>query len=96
MIGALIGGFGVGFAFHAGVVSITARAPDERRGEVLSTFFVVAYVGLTVPVVGAGLLITDATLFVATLTLAMVVATLAAIAGGLLLRLRQGADTATG
>jgi MFS family permease len=96
VIGALIGGFGVGFAFHAGVVSITARAPDERRGEVLSTFFVVAYVGLTVPVVGAGLLITDATLFVATLTLAMVVATLAAIAGGLLLRLRQGADTATG
>jgi MFS family permease len=87
VIGALVGGTGVGFAFRAAVVSITTRAPDERRGEVLSTFFVIAYVGLTVPVVGTGVLVTDATLFIATVTLAIVVAVLAAIASGILLRL---------
>jgi MFS family permease len=87
VVGALVGGAGVGFAFRAAVISITTRSPDERRGEVLSTFFVIAYIGLTVPVVGTGLLVTDATLFIATVTLAIVVAVLAAVAGGILLRL---------
>jgi len=87
VVGALVGGAGVGFAFRAAVISITTRAPDERRGEVLSTFFVIAYIGLTVPVVGTGVLVTDATLFIATVTLAIVVALLAAVAGGILLRL---------
>ncbi len=96
VIGALTGGAGVGFAFRAAVVSITTHAPDERRGEVLSTFFVVAYVGLSVPVVGAGVLVTDATLFTATVTLAIAVTVLATLAAGILLRLRRGADYPTG
>jgi MFS family permease len=60
VVGALVSGAGVGFAFRAAIVSITTRAPDERRGEVLATFFVIAYIGLTVPVVGTGVLVTDA------------------------------------
>ena len=87
VVGALVSGAGVGFAFRAAIVSITTRAPDERRGEVLATFFVIAYIGLTVPVVGTGVLVTDATLFIATVTLAIVVAVLAAVASGILLRL---------
>jgi MFS family permease len=88
--GVLTGGAGVGFAFRAAVVSITTQTGDQRRGEVLSTFFVVAYVGLTIPVVGAGVLVTDATLFIATVTLAVVVAVLAAVAAAILLRLSVG------
>lgn len=89
VIGALTGGAGVGFAFRAAVVSITTEAPDARRGEVLSTFFVIAYIGLTIPVVGSGVLVTDATLFIATVTLAVVVAVLAAAAAAILLRLSE-------
>jgi MFS family permease len=91
VVGALVSGAGVGFAFRAAIVSITTRAPDERRGEVLATFFVIAYIGLTVPVVGTGVLVTDATLFIATVTLAIVVAVLAAVASGILLRLSGSA-----
>jgi MFS family permease len=85
--GGIVGGAGVGVAFRAAVVSIAARAPDERRGEVLSTFFVIAYIGITLPVIGAGVLITSSTLFIATVSLAVFVAALAAIAAGILIRL---------
>lgn len=85
--GGIVGGAGVGVAFRAAVVSIAARAPDERRGEVLSTFFVIAYIGITLPVIGAGVLITSSTLFVATVSLAVFVAALAAIAAAILIRL---------
>jgi hypothetical protein len=38
-----------------GLRSINARAPEVRRGEAASAFFVVIYVGLAVPVIGFGL-----------------------------------------
>lgn len=85
--GGIIGGAGVGVAFRAAVVSLAARAPDDRRGEVLSTFFVIAYIGITIPVIGAGALITSTTLFIATVSLAILVAALAAIAATILIRL---------
>jgi len=90
VIGGLVGGAGVGFAFRAAVVSVATRSPDERRGEVLSTFFVIAYIGITVPVIGAGVLITTTTLFTATVSLAVLVAVLAVIASVILLRLSPG------
>lgn len=85
--GGAVGGAGVGVAFRAAVVSIASPAPDARRGEVLSTFFVIAYIGITVPVIGAGVLITTTTLLTATVTLAIVVAVLAVVAAAILLRL---------
>jgi MFS family permease len=97
MLGAAVGGTGVGFAFRSAVVSVATLAPDQRRGEVLSTFFVAAYVGLTVPVVAAGVLVTATTLFTATVTLAIFVATLALIAALILLRLpREDQPAAVG
>ncbi|MGH7486232.1 MAG: MFS transporter, partial [bacterium] len=89
--GGIVGGAAVGVAFRAAVVSIAASAPDERRGEVLSTFFVIAYVGLTVPVIGAGVLISSTTLFIATLSLAIFIAALAAVAAAILIRLPASA-----
>ena len=53
----------------------------------LSTFFVIGYIGITVPVVGAGILITTTTLLTATVTLAVFVAVLAAVAAAILVRL---------
>ena len=91
--GGIVGGAGVGVAFRAAVVSIASLAPDARRGEVLSTFFVIAYVGITVPVIGAGVLITTTTLLTATITLAIFVAALAVVAAAILLRLPAEAST---
>lgn len=52
--GAVLSGLGQGLAFRAGMGAVTAAAPTERRGEVTSTFFVVLYVAISIPVIGVG------------------------------------------
>jgi MFS family permease len=52
--GATIDGLGGGLVMGAGLAAINQRAPVERRGETASSFFVVMYVGLSVPVIGVG------------------------------------------
>jgi MFS family permease len=47
-------GLGQGLVIGAGLAAINQRAPVERRGETASSFFVVMYVGLSVPVIGVG------------------------------------------
>jgi hypothetical protein len=39
----------------AGLGLLTARAPADRRSQVASTYFLVLYIGLVVPVVAFGL-----------------------------------------
>ena len=53
---AAIVGVGQGIVIGAGLAAINQRAPVERRGETASAFFVVMYFGLSVPVIGVGLL----------------------------------------
>jgi len=52
---ALVVGLGQGLVVGAGLAAINQRAPVERRGETASSFFVVMYVGLSLPVIGVGL-----------------------------------------
>jgi len=47
-------GVGQGLVIGAGLAAINQRAPVEHRGETASSFFVVIYVGLSVPVIGVG------------------------------------------
>ena len=47
-------GLGQGMVIGAGLAAINQRAPVEHRGETASSFFVVMYVGLSVPVIGVG------------------------------------------
>jgi MFS family permease len=49
-------GLGQGLVTGAGLAAINQRAPIERRGETASSFFVVMYVGLSLPVIGVGVL----------------------------------------
>ncbi|MEV6671037.1 MFS transporter [Streptomyces sp. NPDC051162] len=56
IVGAVVGGLGQGLAFRAAVTSVSEAAPDEHRGATISAFFVVAYVGISLPVVGVGAL----------------------------------------
>ncbi len=47
-------GLGQGLVIGAGLAAINERAPVARRGETASSFFVVMYVGLSLPVIGIG------------------------------------------
>jgi MFS family permease len=53
---AAVVGLGQGLVIGAGLAAINQRAPVEHRAETASSFFVVIYVGLSVPVIGVGLL----------------------------------------
>jgi MFS family permease len=54
---AVVGGLGQGVVVSAGLAAIADRAPAERRGETASSFFVVLYLGLSLPVIAAGVAI---------------------------------------
>ncbi|MFJ5723151.1 MFS transporter [Streptomyces sp. NPDC093149] len=58
VLGALCGGAGQGLAFRAALTLISDAAPAQHRGGTISAFFVVAYAGISVPVVGVGALAT--------------------------------------
>ncbi|MGW0159093.1 MFS transporter [Mycobacterium sp. NPDC003323] len=51
---AVVAGVGQGISFSRGLAAVVEQVPDRRRGEVSSTYFVVAYVAIALPVVGVG------------------------------------------
>lgn len=56
VLSALVGGVGQGLAFRGALSAVAAAAPDHERAAVISTLFVVAYAGISVPVIGVGVL----------------------------------------
>ncbi|WP_171163817.1 MFS transporter [Streptomyces sp. I05A-00742] len=79
--GALLGGTGQGLAFRAALALLDAAAPPRHRGGTISAFFVVAYTGISLPVVGVGALATWLGLRPAGLVFAGCVIAVAASAG---------------
>jgi MFS family permease len=53
---AVLSGAGQGLNVGAGLAAVNARVDERVRGEVASTYFVLLYFGLIIPVVGIGLL----------------------------------------
>lgn len=58
LAGSVIAGSGQGMSFRAGMGLISSASPADRRGEVISTFFVVLYVAISVPIIGVGFVAT--------------------------------------
>ncbi|GAA1480025.1 hypothetical protein GCM10009624_04650 [Gordonia sinesedis] len=54
-VGAVVTGVGQGFSFGKGLAAVVGASPADRRAEVTSTYFVVAYVAMSIPIVGQGL-----------------------------------------
>lgn len=52
---AIVGGVGQGVCFSRGLAAISERTPPGRRAEISSAYFVVAYVAISLPVIGEGL-----------------------------------------
>jgi MFS family permease len=76
---AIVSGIGQGISFSRGLAAVAERTPPDRRAEVSSTYFVVAYVAISLPVVGEGLAARDWGLRTAGVSFAVAVAILATI-----------------
>lgn len=56
VLSAIVGGGGQGLAFRAAMSAVAEASPAGRHAAVISTLFVVAYAGISVPVIGVGVL----------------------------------------
>ena len=57
-IGAIVGGAGFGVAFLGGLRALSSAIPPQHRAEVMSAFYIVAYLAISVPAIIAGVLVT--------------------------------------
>jgi MFS family permease len=56
LAGGAVAGAGAGLMFKSGIVIASGLAAPERRAEVLAGFFLASYIGISIPVVGLGVL----------------------------------------
>jgi MFS family permease len=54
LAGTVVGGVAVGAVFLGSLATANRLAPPGQRGQAISTFFVLCYTGLIIPVVGVG------------------------------------------
>jgi len=94
---AVVTGIGQGISFSRGLAAVAELTPADRRAEVSSTYFVVAYVAISLPVVGEGVAAQHWGLQTAGVTFAIAVAVLSAIClvGILVLEARQSRSLVT-
>ncbi|HZQ31059.1 MAG TPA: MFS transporter [Mycobacterium sp.] len=86
IVGAVVAGAGQGISFSRGLAAVTEQTPQERRAEVSSSYFVVAYVAISVPVIGEGLAVEAWGLKTAGIVFALGVSALAAVCLAVILR----------
>ncbi|MFD7919321.1 MFS transporter [Streptomyces sp. NPDC059740] len=95
VVGAVVGGLGQGLGFRGALTSVGAAAPAEHRGRTISAFFVVAYCGISLPVVGVGALTVGLGLRGAGEVFSACVVVLAGVVGAYLARRSPGAGAPT-
>jgi MFS family permease len=76
---AVVAGVGQGISFSRGLAAVAEVAPADQRAEVSSMYFVVAYVALSLPVIGEGFATQHLGLRAAGVTFAVAAAVLSAI-----------------
>jgi MFS family permease len=85
LAGAVVGGVAVGAVFLGSLATANLLAPAAERGRVVSSYFLLCYIGLTIPVVAVGISAQHVGDFRATLVCAIVLSVLA-VYSGLVLR----------
>jgi MFS family permease len=85
LAGVALAGTGQGISLRAALGDITAKSPADRRAEVTSSYFVVLYVAISLPVIGLGVAVQVMGIQRATLIFAGVTIVLAGVALLLLL-----------
>jgi MFS family permease len=76
LAGAVVGGVAVGAVFLGSLTTANRLAPPEFRGRVVSSYFLLCYIGLTVPVIAVGISSQHVGDFRATLVCAVVLSVL--------------------
>ncbi|KAA0095480.1 MFS transporter [Mycolicibacterium sp. P1-18] len=79
VVAAVVAGIGQGISFSRGLAAIAELVPADRRAEVSSTYFVVAYVAISLPVIAEGFASQHLGLRTAGVSFAVATAVLAAI-----------------
>ncbi|GHE14570.1 MFS transporter [Streptomyces alanosinicus] len=94
----VIAGTGQGLAFLGGLTAVNQAAPADRHADVLSSFYVIIYLGVGLPVIGVGFLATVSGLLAAVQYFADFMALLCLVMLPVLARARHGisAPNATG
>ena len=87
--GALVAGVGQGLTFSKGLAAVNARVDPAQRAAVTSSYFVVLYVAISLPVVGVGAASTAWGLVTAGIVFCAAVAVLALVALAALLVLQR-------
>ncbi|GLY87070.1 MFS transporter [Actinoallomurus iriomotensis] len=89
LVATVIAGLGQGLVFLGGLTAVNQAAPPGRHADVLSSFYVVLYLGVGVPVVGVGFLATAVGLLAAVRYFAGVTAALCVVVLLVLARTRR-------
>ena len=89
LLGSAVGGAAVGLGYRGSLQLVNELAPDTHRAEVVSTFLMFCYVGVSLPVVGIALLSAATTPIAAETTFAAIIAAFALLAVSSDLRLRR-------
>lgn len=55
LLGTLIAGVATGLGYRFGLQRVNELSPDDRHAEVISSYLIVCYVGISLPVIGIGL-----------------------------------------
>jgi len=89
LLGSGVGGTAVGLGYRGSLQLVNELAPDTHRAEVVSTFLMFCYLGVSLPVVGIALLSAAATPIIAETAFAAIIAAFALVAISADLRLRK-------
>lgn len=95
LAGGVVTGAGWGVAFLGALRSLTAVIPPAQRAEVMSAFYVVAYLSLAVPAIVAGVVVSDLGLDATFRLFGSLVVVLALVVAVLAARVRTGRVAAT-
>ena len=89
LVGSAVGGAAVGFGYRGSLQLVNELAPGTHRAEVVSTFLMFCYLGVSLPVVGIALLSAATTPIAAETAFAAIIAAFALFAISADLRLRK-------
>ncbi len=95
ILAAVVSGLGHGFSFRGGLTGLNENAPADLRAEIASSYFVICYLGISVPVIGEGVLTQLAGLRTAGFAFAAIVAAIATVGLALLVGTRRPAVSGT-
>jgi MFS family permease len=56
LVASVLAGVGQGLAFMGSLADVSEMAPDERKGDIVASYYVLVYVATAVPAVGVGVL----------------------------------------